>query len=56
MSCPSTRTEPSWIGYMPRISRLRVVLPEPLRPTMPNTDPAGIVKEISSRAGGALSL
>lgn len=44
-------TKPCWFWYSPWISRVTVVLPDPLLPTMPKTDPAGTVKETSSSAG-----
>ena len=50
------RTEPDWIAYMPRMSRVSVVLPEPLRPTMPKTVPAPIETDRSSSAGAVFSL
>ena len=50
---PSSRISPSCGAWMPWISRVTVVLPEPERPTTPMIWPGSISKETRSSAGVA---
>src|SRR6267142_1659103 len=55
-STPSSIIVPARVGSAPMIARISVVLPAPLRPMTPHSDPAGTSSDTARRTGVAPML